>query len=1273
MSDASTIPTESSGHSDPAPPERSASPPRSFLESFISSFFHEQNIKWMLIVGAAIVFGSSLMLVTRNWALWGNSLKYCAIFGYTVAIFFAAEVSRKRLALSATYKVLHSLTLLLLPILFLALRWLSANSATQMSGAVELMGFMLPAIGFLWFAATRILDHQLSGRQTSFVASYCLLSIAGALPPITNPMVAMAFMGICWTVMTIGIVKVNRHVFWLTEEHRLPRVFGFFPIAVLGLMFCVLVGTKAMTTIPVQWMGLGVVMMSATVLLTARTVASVFRQRTGDLVRPYPWSISIPLFVSLVMAILGVTLSFTGFTYVGVTTYAVIPTAAVAAGLMFVAAADTRQSGFVWVGLVCSAIAYQTSPVLFADVVQILKSNTAAAINRERVPLSLYGVTYLPLLCGFALISRQLMARHLITVHRPIKHFVTLLAMLLFAFSATDTVSLFFVASANVISFALYAILFRDRRYGLVSVVALIIATAIAVPALADMAILQLPVAWSATALAGLSILMTLTRLPDRLLNRIPLSSGSVLRHRNAQGHLTATSQWFQTSGGSNREIVRGIGLVLAQLMAGQWIVSSLVHLHEPLSVASMWQYGLLMSAFVVHSVRSPGYFAGLFFWVMGAFAVVRWGLGLQIEEQAIFEMASVAAAGLSLLCYLVLKWTGHVSWTFSLNDLRKQLGFDARLFRVVPQNCGNGKTSQARLLQASVVPLCDLSLVVLACLAAPFHLLQLLSIHGNALTGGDVAGQLGLSTMTTVGWLVAATMVFRSRVTGIAMAVVLPLVATAIVLSAGIRIVPMWWGPIWAVPECLLMLFAAFAFRNGKGSEATTLRAIRNVADVWLNGILFISCLSFELPFRVAALMSLGTFLLTESGKSTASRNTFNAIVANIQVLLFAGWWGGASGPLVTVLRHPDGFACLPCLFVATAISVPVFDVRWKSLDRITSDTWSAILKAAVSAMTGLLLIAEAYDPMSISIVCIGLMTLAIGELVQSVRRAHEAHVWFGYGAFAGMALFLLSQGVFHIGNGRGQYAILGTAMLALAVARLGQRDSRSAVLVRPSLWVGRMLPAFSAVVGIVRFLQAGEYLNPALNSLAMMTAAGIYAHQSVVTRQRRFALLAGVIMNAGLIMLWQSLNLHALELYLVPVGVSILAFVELLKKELSSRAHDPLRYIGALTILVSPLFEVLDGSWAHMLVLMVLSTLLVLLAIGLRIRVLMFAGSAFLFADLLAMVVRSTVDHPSLLWAFGIAFGIGVIALAAFCENHREKLLARIRLINAELATWQ
>ena len=83
-------------------------------------------------------------------------------------------------------------------------------------------------------------------------------------------------------------------------------------------------------------------------------------------------------------------------------------------------------------------------------------------------------------------------------------------------------------------------------------------------------------------------------------------------------------------------------------------------------------------------------------------------------------------------------------------------------------------------------------------------------------------------------------------------------------------------------------------------------------------------------------------------------------------------------------------------------------------------------------------------------------------------------------------------------------------------------------------------------------------------------------------------------------------------------------------------------------------------------------MSVLVILLAIGLRIRVLMYTGTAFLFADLTGMLIRSSLENPEYLWVGGVALGGAVIALAALCENHRENVLAKIRMLSAELATW-
>ena len=106
---------------------------------------------------------------------------------------------------------------------------------------------------------------------------------------------------------------------------------------------------------------------------------------------------------------------------------------------------------------------------------------------------------------------------------------------------------------------------------------------------------------------------------------------------------------------------------------------------------------------------------------------------------------------------------------------------------------------------------------------------------------------------------------------------------------------------------------------------------------------------------------------------------------------------------------------------------------------------------------------------------------------------------------------------------------------------------------------------------------------------------------------------------------------------------------------------------------ILVSPTFHIVGGSWLHLFSLMVISVGVTLAAMGLRIRALMYTGVGFLVADLIAMLVRGSIDNPSILWIAGITFGTLVIGLAAYCERHREKLLQKMRLVASQLDAWE
>ena len=300
---------------------------RSPFIRFCDAFLREENIKWMLGLGVLVLLGSSLRLVTTHWSDYTPVWKYLILLAYSAVVYGAGEFSYFRLGLRRTGTVLMALTVLLVPITFLALHWirpeegLSLGTFGRHAGLAALMGVNLVLSGI---AAHRIFSHFLRGSQFTFLASYLTLCVAGAvvpgLPEAWSPVVALAL----WAVFTAGTVKVNRHVFWLTEEHRLPRICGFFPIALLGGQFLAVFAIGLAPQIPLQWFGLACVLVALPVLLTADAVARVFQQRTGDLVRPLPWSIIGPLVLGTGLCCAGFVLAATGWPR----PYAMVPTAA---------------------------------------------------------------------------------------------------------------------------------------------------------------------------------------------------------------------------------------------------------------------------------------------------------------------------------------------------------------------------------------------------------------------------------------------------------------------------------------------------------------------------------------------------------------------------------------------------------------------------------------------------------------------------------------------------------------------------------------------------------------------------------------------------------------------------------------------------------------------------------------------------------------------------------------------------------------------------------
>lgn len=1234
----------------------------SSLERFINNFLREENIKWMSIIGAAIVLASSLMLVTRQWTTWSTELKYLTILAYTFATYYSGSVARTRLGLTTSGRVMELLSLLLMPLCFIALGLLDQAAYSGMP-FIEKLLLVVPALALTYHAASRIFADILRGPQPTFLVCYLLLAAAGALQPLTNPGAAGLFVVAAWLVTSVGVIKVNRHIFWLTEETKQPRVFAFLPIALLGGMFLILVATKALPLIALHWLGSVCVMFACTILLTARSAAAVFKQRTGNLVRPLPWSLMAPLVIGLIVMAAGVALSFHGFSLRGPTTIAIIPTSLLASGLLCIIAWDTGLAGFVWPALGLLTLAYQVSPVLFRSALLQLRDSAASAMNESTLPLAFYGITYLPLV-GLLIATASLSMRA--TGRRgerwrvfagPTRKFVSGLMLILFVAALTNLKALAIVSAIDAPIFLFMAIAFRERAYAWLTLVNLVLGSLLLFPFGHAMGWWDLAIAEVPTSLAGLGLLLAVLPGLDRWLARIP----SAFDRRTA---LTLNIESVQRPA----PVCITLGYCLACLAAIVWATISCLQL-PTISTHFVIQWILIGAAFFMATVRTRDYLAALGFWsvmaIGSAILAATWALDFSTWSNCV----SIGCAALTLALTFVLKYCRQILAVETWRSIRMNsilLSPIEQIHQDFQQGLsgtrhGLDHGGRVQLLATLSVALCDLSMAIALCLAA--LVLIPASIMFNA---GLISAVPPTTILVMTLWGGCMTYLHRSTLGAWALGILTPLSMAAVVCGY----LPIYHSlenqaVVWTVASSTVLLISSIGNRQWLANT-------RIFSQGWLVVMAALSLIATDPLFRIVGLTAVAAITLYHWRNISRQQRSLTAIFVNLQLLLMVLYGAGINGYFYDWPFGQHLNVACAMLLPALAISMLAFESRWLVSERLFALGWTHALRV-MAVLTSLCIFSFGMAMLPwVSVVLIGASLFALSEFLKAKRLQQEAHVWGGLSIVAASIIWLANIGVLELGVGASQFILAVAAGMGLLLHRLLNGNTRWQVFARPMFLIGMVCPGVLTGLAVFHQLTSFQRALDPIGTLTMFTAAFIYFHQAYVLKNRGLLLLSIAIINIAVMLTWYSLSLFDAQFYCVPVGLSVIAVVQLLKRELPREAQDPLRYVGALIVLVSPLFHIIDGSWIHLVSLLILCVLVVLLAIGLRLRALLNVGTAFLLADLVMMVVRSSIDNPSLLWISGLGIGAAVIVLAAVCERHREQVLGRIRLLSAELATW-
>jgi len=1234
----------------------------------LDGFLQERNIKWVLTVGIAILLGSSLMMVTSHWGALGNVWKYLILLAHVGVIHGASQWSYHHFVLRKTGTMLMALTVLLIPLSFVAWHLFLWRNLPDGVGGFVGVGIAIGLLGLNLLLATlasrQIFRQLLCGSQPTFLICYLTLAVAGALAPIMSGLGTVASVSaslFLWAVFCAGAVKVNRHVFWQVEEHNAPGICGFLPILLLGGQFLGIFAANFAGQIMLPWMGLGLVLVAIPVLLTADAVADVFQQRTGTLVRPLPWSIAVPVFAGTALCAAGLGLAMTQMAATPHIPYALVPTAALAAVVMAAVARRTRLTAFVWAMLAGVLLAYNFSPVFFQEIARHVLDVGAHAVKEKTLPYAFYGLTYLPLI-GAAMLSYRFAFRFgsdLFAV--PLRHFSIALSALLLIVSFTHPdltlYPAFLVGGVMTTVFAMQTVLFADRRLALPATVSWLIATTSCASFIAQVWGITLPGTSPLIGSAlGAAVLLAVGSWLDPKILQIGVSEPLA---DDAAAHAVTKRESLSTSMCQVLSLIATVGAAATWLVRYSWPMAGCLT-GDGVWIAAGVAGGLL----AIHALR----------WTETAVSAIAYGFAVVVALnvfatwQISFSMAITAAT-----VVLIGQWI--LDYVFAYRPESRP----ARAFAVVNRYSSYG--GLAVLLGAIFLPIfafetvfpgCRLDLSRVSFLFVTVWAFD--AARRSRIAALTVAGCWGVLVLCSVLWLDASE---RLSFDYLDASRWLPCLWAALACFAG----PISW---WLRARLRDMEQRTVVANHYFGLQAIS-RPLASMIRIVLLVVAAGSLLGLTWPLRVAGGVAVIGLLVLTPPQNKIWR-TYALVIGNWQLLLC----------LVTMLSSEpqDGWIGLlntggRAIWLPVALAAMASTLAWQILWKGENADESRIARTHQDACTALAVFglvvplgSGGLSPLEL-VLCGATFALGfVSECWIAMTTRDERRVWTAEGVVAAAIAYFAWFHAITFGRGICMFSVLFGGLALFALSRYATTRQRWSVFAIPFYRTGMCLPVVAATIAVARhFYYLASESDPAwfgVNSLAMLLAASFYfwqgleARETSPVRHRGMLLLSAVIVNAGLALFWIDLQLSDPPLIMIPIGASVLLLVELLRRDIPTSMHDPLRYLGALIILVSPVFNIVEGSWIALLTLMVLSVAIMLAAIGIRVRALVYTGTAFLFADLVAMVVRGSIDHPNLLWLAGIGCGAAVLTLGAICENNRERVLQRMRALSSELESW-
>ncbi len=284
--------------------------------------------------------------------------------------------------------------------------------------------------------------------------------------------------------------------------------------------------------------------------------------------------------------------------------------------------------------------------------------------------------------------------------------------------------------------------------------------------------------------------------------------------------------------------------------------------------------------------------------------------------------------------------------------------------------------------------------------------------------------------------------------------------------------------------------------------------------------------------------------------------------------------------------------------------------------------------------------------------------------------RELSPGHGW-RLQIWGGLAvLHAFTAGWLHFGSGVAPYVLLAAGAAQYVLGVLFERSGHGASFTGSCRQVGLALPLAAGFLALMRAPVATSVWFP---TLAAFLVSLFYMVVASRESRRVFPSLAAAGFLALALLKAFVLAQLGMELYFLAPGLALLALAWMLRAELGPVWSRHVTAAGASFVYATPIVALSDQiSWGWLAVLLICTVAFGAASFVLRSRSLLTVSTAAMLTDLGFFVFRIGTTAPMALWVIGLAFGLALMAGAAYLEYQREGVLQQIRVFGRELQAW-